>query len=199
MLEEAVGIVRRLWTGTEVNHIGRHHHVEHAQLFSLPATPPDLLVAAGAPRTAELAARMGDGVISAAPNSRVVEVFEASGGRGKRTVGQLKVCWAADEDDARRTALEWWPIGVLRGGPFSELPRPRDFEDAVALANESAIANAIVCGPDPERHLAAIRAYVAAGYHEVYVHQVGPDQDGFFEFYRHEVLPRLIEAEVNVS
>ncbi|MDX6625512.1 MAG: hypothetical protein QOE56_501 [Solirubrobacterales bacterium] len=51
------------------------------------------------------------------------------------------------------------------------------------------VAESIVCGPDPERHIAAIREYVDAGYDHVYVHQVGEDQEGFFDFYERQVLP----------
>ena len=47
------------------------------------------------------------------------------------------------------------------------------------------------CGPDPEAHLAAIRPYYEAGADEVYVSQIGPDQDGFFRFYADEVIPRV--------
>jgi len=50
------------------------------------------------------------------------------------------------------------------------------------------------CGPDPEVHAAAVRAYISAGFDEVYVSQVGPDVEGFFEFYGSTVLPRLREA-----
>ena len=53
------------------------------------------------------------------------------------------------------------------------------------------VAESVVCGPDPERHVDAIREYVDAGYDHVYVHQVGPDQDGFFDFYERAVLPQL--------
>lgn len=49
--------------------------------------------------------------------------------------------------------------------------------------------NSALSGPDPERHRAAVQEYVDAGYDHVYVHQVGPDQDGFFDFYEREVLP----------
>lgn len=51
----------------------------------------------------------------------------------------------------------------------------------------------IVCGPDPEHHLDAIRKYVEAGFDYVWIHRVGPDQDGFFRFYEHEVLPTVRE------
>jgi coenzyme F420-dependent glucose-6-phosphate dehydrogenase len=57
--------------------------------------------------------------------------------------------------------------------------------------DEETIAEAIVCGPDPDKHLEKIREYVDAGYDHVYVHQVGPDQDGFFDFYERSVLPAL--------
>jgi len=33
---------------------------------------------------------------------------------------------------------------------------------------------------------------VDAGFTQVYVHQIGPDQEGFFRFYEREVLPRLL-------
>ena len=37
----------------------------------------------------------------------------------------------------------------------------------------------------------AIREFADAGYSHVYVHQVGPDQDGFFAFYEREVRPKV--------
>jgi hypothetical protein len=48
-------------------------------------------------------------------------------------------------------------------------------------------------GSDPDVHTKGIRAYTDAGFDEVYLAQVGPDQDGFFEFYAGQVLPRLRE------
>jgi len=194
MLEEAIGIIRRLWTGDVVNHRGQHFQVRNARLFTLPAAPPDILVAGGGRRTVDLAGRLGDGLISVVPDERVVEMFEASGGHGKRRIGQLKVCYAATADEARRTALDWWPVGALKGGPLAELARPEDFEAVTQMATEDHVAEAIVCGPETADHLQAIRAYFAAGYDEVYVHQVGPDQRSFFDFYRLEVLPELADG-----
>jgi G6PDH family F420-dependent oxidoreductase len=47
------------------------------------------------------------------------------------------------------------------------------------------------CGPDPAAHAAAISAFSTAGFDEVYVGQVGDEQDAFFEAYAEQVLPRL--------
>jgi hypothetical protein len=51
------------------------------------------------------------------------------------------------------------------------------------------------CGPDPDVHIKGIRAYTDAGFDEVYIGQAGSEQDGFFEFYAEQVLPRLREGE----
>jgi 2-methylisocitrate lyase-like PEP mutase family enzyme len=47
------------------------------------------------------------------------------------------------------------------------------------------------CGPDVDEHVEKLRAYEEAGYDELYVSQIGPDQDAFFEFYSGKVLPAL--------
>ena len=46
-----------------------------------------------------------------------------------------------------------------------------------------------------------IQEFADAGFDHVYVHQVGPDQDGFFDFYAREVLPAAagIEARSGVA
>ena len=49
------------------------------------------------------------------------------------------------------------------------------------------------CGPDPDAHLAGVRAYLTAGFDEVYVGQVGPRCRGLLRFYAGQVLPRLRE------
>ena len=43
--------------------------------------------------------------------------------------------------------------------------------------------------PDPERHRAALRPYLDAGFDHLAIHQIGPDQEGFFRFYEKEILP----------
>ena len=97
---------------------------------------------------------------------------------------------APKENDAKRTACEWWPNTILKGELGQELPLPRHFEQAAEMLSPDDVAKTMPCGPDPERHLDAIREYVDAGFDHVYVHQAGPDQEGFFQFYEREVLPK---------
>jgi coenzyme F420-dependent glucose-6-phosphate dehydrogenase len=188
-LEEAIGVIRELWEGKLTSHRGEHFTVENARIYSLPDEPPPLLVAVAGESSVELAARVGDGLVGTAPVAESVEQFRSEGGEGKPTYGQLDVCWAEDEAEARKLALKQWPNAALGGGFFLELPLPAHFEEAAEVLDEDDIAENVVCGPDPQRHRAAIQEYVDAGYDHVYIHQVGPDQAGFLEFYEREVLP----------
>jgi coenzyme F420-dependent glucose-6-phosphate dehydrogenase len=191
MLEEAIEIMRILWQGDPLTYRGVYYTVENARIYSLPDQPPPILMAASGPRAAEAAGRIADGLVTTTPDADLLKRFEAAGGGGKPSYGQLTVCWAQDEALARRTAYEYWPTAAVKGELTQELPTPAHFEQAAKMVREEDVAQAIICGPDPERHIAAAKEFVDAGFEHVYVHQVGPDQEGFFRFYEREVLPKL--------
>ncbi|MGH9019025.1 MAG: LLM class F420-dependent oxidoreductase, partial [Acidimicrobiales bacterium] len=112
------------------------------------------------------------------------------GGSGP-TVAALKVCWDTDEARARKQAHELWPTEGLPGQLSQELPMPLHFEQVSSVVTEDMVADKVVCGPDPERHVAAITAYLDAGFDELYVNQIGDDLDGFLDFFTKDVGPRL--------
>jgi G6PDH family F420-dependent oxidoreductase len=123
-----------------------------------------------------------------------VDAYVSAGGDGPR-YAQLTVCWAETEEEARETAFEWWPNAGLDGPLSQELPLPSHFEAAAEMVSADDVAETVVCGPDPERHVEGITRFLDAGFDHVYVHQVGSDQDGFFEFYESAVLPALAGLE----
>jgi G6PDH family F420-dependent oxidoreductase len=191
MLAEAIEVLQLLWQGGEQSHRGRYFTVEEARIYTLPDTPPPIYVAVGASRVAELAGRVADGLIGVAPKAELLEQFEAAGGKRKPRYGQVTVCYAGSEEAARRIAHEWWPNAGLKGNLSWEVKTPSLFEAAAKSVSEEDVAESVICGPDPERHLQAIREFTEAGYDHVYVHQVGPDQIGFFRFYEEQILPAL--------
>jgi coenzyme F420-dependent glucose-6-phosphate dehydrogenase len=191
MLEEAIEVMRLLWQGGYQSHTGKHYTVEQARIYTLPDEPPPIAVAAAQPKAAELAGRLGDAFVGVAPEADLVEEFEQAGGKGKPRYGQLTVCYAETEEQARKTAFEVWPNAGLEGPLSQELAIPEHYEAAVKLLSEDDVAETVICGPNPKPHLEAIRDYEQAGYDHVYVHQVGRDQENFLRFYAEEILPKL--------
>jgi coenzyme F420-dependent glucose-6-phosphate dehydrogenase len=191
LLEEAIEVIRLLWQGGQQTHRGEHYDVEQARLYTLPEDPVSIAVAAAKARAAELAGRLGDALINTAPDAEVISTFESAGGQGKPKYGQITMCWAASEEEGAKTACEVWPNAALSGDLTYELPLPEHFEQATQDVTPEDLAEAIPCGPDPDRYVEDIRTYEQAGYTHIYFHQVGRDQDGFFRFWRDELAPKL--------
>ncbi|MCX6047319.1 MAG: TIGR03557 family F420-dependent LLM class oxidoreductase [Chloroflexi bacterium] len=190
MLEEAVEVIRTLWEGGAQSFWGSFYTVEDAQIFSLPDELPPIMVAASGPKAATTAGRMGDGLINTAPDAEVLQAFEAAGGEGPR-FGQLTVCWAASEAEARRTAFEIWPNAGLKGQLSQEIRTVTHFEQACQMLTEESATEELTCGPDAARYIEKIQKFADAGYDHVYLHQIGPDQEGFFRFCERELLPHF--------
>ena len=191
MLEEAVEVIRELWKGKVTSHRGRHYTVQNARLYTLPKELPRIHVAAGGERMAEVAGRIGDGLIATAPDKKLLGAYRASRRRGS----------AVRPGDA-----------VLGGlGARGPQDRPRVVADrrAARRSDPGTAEPGAVHGPRTERHRGPgrrgrsragrtptriwrrSRNIIDAGYDHVYLHQVGPDQDGFLEFARKELLPRI--------
>jgi G6PDH family F420-dependent oxidoreductase len=191
MLEEAIEVIRRLWQGGVQSHRGRHYRVEHARVYDLPSAPTPILVSGFGPKAIELAARVGDGFVTVVPDADAVSSFRSQGGQGKLVQGGLKVCWGEDEQAALGHVVRLWPNEGLPGELAQILPTPAHFEQAAELVTGEMLAEEVVCGPDVDRHVAALQAYADAGFDELYVNQIGPEQDAFFAAYAEHVLPRL--------
>jgi G6PDH family F420-dependent oxidoreductase len=183
-------VIRLLWKGGLVNHNGEFYTVKNARLYSVPESPPPIAVSAFGPVAAEVAAQVGDGFITVAPDGDLLAKYREQGGRAPG-IAAVKVCWDQDEKRARKLAHALWPTECLSGQLSQELPMPAHFEAAADIVTEEMVGDTLACGPDPEKHVKAISAYLEAGFDQVYVNQIGPDQEGFFDFYVRELRPRL--------
>jgi len=191
MLIESIEVMRGLWEGELFSHRGEHYVVENARIYTLPERPPRVMVAAGGSDSAELAGEHGDGLIITSPEGKVIDAFRDAGGVEKPIYGQVTVCWAASEEGAKKTLHEIWPTSGIPGDLSQELALPRHFEQAASIVTPEMLAEHTPVGPDPERYLSSIREYLDAGVENVYIHQVGPDQEGFFRFFTDELQPEL--------
>ena len=194
MLEEAIEVVRALWTGETVDHRGTHYEVENARIFDPPADDVPIIVSGFGERAAQLAGRVGDGYWGTAPDSDLIAVFTDAGGNGPR-YAQLNVCWAEDVDRAKRTVREIWPTGGLSGQLSQDLPTWTHFEQATELLTVEQVTKHTPCGPDiADQIVEEVQQYLDAGYDHLYFHQIGTDQPGFLDFWTRELRPALAGA-----
>jgi G6PDH family F420-dependent oxidoreductase len=100
----------------------------------------------------------------------------------EEAVEVMRALWAGDvvTHHGRHYVVEHARIYTL-----PETPPP------VYVSGLAPAAAELTCGPDVEAHVTAMQAYLDAGFDEVYVNQIGPVQDEFFNVYGKEVLPEL--------
>jgi G6PDH family F420-dependent oxidoreductase len=199
MLRESVEIIRLLWQGGLKSYYGKHLTLENTRLYTLPDQPPPIMMAAAGPKSTALAAEIADGLINSSPQKEVVDRFDQAGGKGRPKHGECIFCWAPTKEEALKTAHEYSPMSVLGGNAGQELPLPSNFEGLVSIVTEEQIAEAIVHGSDPEPFVKRIQEYADAGFTHIYLHQIGPDQDGFFDFWERELRPALGDIAASAS
>jgi G6PDH family F420-dependent oxidoreductase len=190
MLAEAIDVMRRLWRGKVVDHRGEHYTVRNARLYTVPDEPVPVYVSGFGPASTRFAAEVGDGFVTTRPDQESIDLFRDIG-PGKTVTVNGKACVAASVDDAERIAFERWPTTGLPGELNQVLPTPAHMEQAVSLVRPEQVTSIIPCGPDPERHIQAMRKFRDVGADELYVAPIGPHYREMINLYAREVIPAL--------
>jgi G6PDH family F420-dependent oxidoreductase len=190
MLSEAIDVIRKLFDGEKHSLRGEYFELEEARIYDLPDEPPPILVAAGGPRAATLAAEKGDGLVATQPDAKLVQTYKKAGGSGP-LCAEVGLCYAPSEEEAQMTVKQMHAWSALGWDVLPELRVPAAFEAASRSVRAEDLAESLPMGPDPEQHLEAIGEHIDAGFDHIIVSQVGPDQDSFFGFFEKELAPRL--------
>lgn len=188
---EAVQIINSLLKGDTLTCRGEFFAVDKARLFDVPDKKPPVVIAAGGPRAARIAGEEGDGLIATEPSKEIVEAYLAAGGSPDTCYAEVALCCAADEDAARRTAHRYFRWSLAGWPVQAELPDTKAFAAASATVTPAQVAGKISCGPSVERHLQTIRSYLDAGFYNLILVQIGPDQAYFLDLFKREIEPGL--------
>lgn len=200
-LREAVELMQRLWTEEFVDFEGRFYRTKGANLYDRPSGGVPLYVAAGGPKAAELAGRLGDGLI--ATSGKGMDLYRdgllPGLERGARAAGrdparierliEVKVSFDSDPKRALADTRNWSALALPseeKAGTFD----PRVIERLAKAVEEEAHRRWIVSS-DPEAQVAEIRPYVGLGFTHLVFHFPGEDQERALRLYAKEVLPRL--------
>lgn len=199
-LMESIEVIRGLFSGKLTKFSGKHIKLESAKLYTLPATPPPIYVATSGPIMSERTGRLCDGIITVGAADEKIKNLLGRFEKGAREAGkdpatmprilQLHVSWAESQAEAEQNALQEWPNG---GMPFpkADIRNPEDFEAMAKFVRIENFKNRVLISPDLDEHRAHIQHYLDLGFDEVYIHNVGRNQEAFVEAYGKHVIPHL--------
>jgi G6PDH family F420-dependent oxidoreductase len=201
---EAVELIKKLFdasvAGKEVKHRGEFFTMETTRLWTMPDTPPPVLVATAGPINAKRTGRLADGIITVgAPLEKISGLFDKFA-EGAREAGkdpdtmprilQLHMSWAPTDEEALANAVTEWPNGGMKF-PKADIRSPHDFAAMAALVRPEDFEGRMVISADPDEHRAYIQRFVDLGFDRVYLHNVGRNQREWIEVFGRDVLPKL--------
>jgi coenzyme F420-dependent glucose-6-phosphate dehydrogenase len=193
-LRECVEVIRSLWAGETVTHHGRIH-VEEATLWSRPQQPPPLFGPALSEESAAFVGGWANGLITVnAPRdhlTKLIEAFRRGGGEGKPLMLQCHLSYAGSEAEARANAHEQWRTNTLPGIVNEELRTPQQFDAATASVRPEDLDWHVRIAADVKRHLDWLANDLELGFTQIYLHNVGGNQQEFIEVFGAQVLPEF--------
>ena len=199
-LMESIEIIKALFTGKKIKHRGTHFNVESAKLYTLPEAPPPIYVATSGPIMAARTGKFTDGLITVGATDEKLRMLVGRYEQGAREAGkdasamprllQVKVCYAESVEAATEAAVKEWPNGGM-AFPKADIRDPEDFEAMAKLVRPEHFKNRVLLSPDLAEHTAYLQHFVDLGFTEVYVHNVGRNQEEFVRAYGEQVIPAL--------
>jgi len=197
-MEEALVIMRRLLDGEKLDYAGHYYQTEKAKLYSPPVGPVPIWLAAGGPKSAALAARLADGIITSvkdpdATRETVIEpaaVVSTELRRDRLPVMASRWSVFADNDDAAWEALAAWR--GLRAPGRLEAVDPAVLRERADAMDRSEILGRYSYVTSPEDYIAVYGPLVADLHADIVTIQTTslnqPDTIGMLG---NEVLPAL--------
>ncbi len=199
-LMEAIEIIRALFTGKVIKHRGAHFNVESAKLYTLPDVPPPIYVATSGPIMAQRTGKFTDGIITVGAADEKIKGLLERYEKGAKEAGkdpatmprilQVKVSYAKTEEESIEAAMKEWPNGGMNF-PKADIRNPEDFEAMSKLVRPENYKNRVLTTPDLSAHVAYLQHFIDLGFNEIYIHNVGRNQEAFIDAYGKDVAPKL--------
>ncbi len=197
-MEEALDIIGSLLAGDRLTYRGEHYSTERARLYSPPRRAVPLWMAAGGPKSAALAARKADGIISsvrepAATAARVIApAREAAAEAGRSRPRLMATRWAVFAGDRGQAweALRPWR-GLRAPGRLGAVD-PAELREKADSMPRDEILDSYPIAASPDEIVAVYRPLVTELEADtVVVQMTALDQEDLIEMLGAEVLPRL--------
>jgi TAT-translocated FGD2 family F420-dependent dehydrogenase len=195
-LVEATEIIRKLWTGQQIDHKGKYYTV-NAKLYDPPAAPLPILMAANGPKAMHRAGQYGDGLVTDPETWKQHKDEFLSGAKAAgKNIGQMPVLvetfvTVGDQKDAA-AAAELWRFLPKAFKTYFNIRDPEMIQQrAEAELPLEKVYGKWTVSTDPEVHAKSVVDLLNSGATIVNVHSGQADQKRVIEFYGKEVLPRV--------
>jgi coenzyme F420-dependent glucose-6-phosphate dehydrogenase len=200
-LEEAIRIIRLLWTGEHVSYDGKYYRLNEAKLYTVPKKPVPMFVSGFGPRATELAGRTGDGWMTGSfPEAHYKSVLFPAFEKGVRASGRnqghvqriVELLISYDEDRSRAVESCRQIVGAM--APEVQQQNVHDPRRIKAYADSvpaETISETMLVYDGSEGIISKLESLARLGFTWIEVASISPDNVKFLKLFKEEVLPSL--------
>ncbi|HXX73187.1 MAG TPA: TIGR03557 family F420-dependent LLM class oxidoreductase [Candidatus Acidoferrales bacterium] len=199
--EEAIQIMRMLWSKELVTFKGKYYRLRKANLYTKPTSPPPIFVAASGKTTARLAGKYADGLLTLlAPEEHYLNVVFPAMEEGAKSVGRdprelvkaVEIAVSYDKDyDKAIEASRYWSGALLPVMLTQQIYDTREVEACGRLVGDKQIAENRLIGTTPEEHINHLEKFLKLGFQHIYIQSSSPDEIETIRMYSKHVIPYL--------
>ncbi len=203
MFEEAVEIIRKLWTGEFVEYKGRYYRLRVARLYEVPRVPIPLIIAASGKKMCRVAGRLGDGILTVASIPEFKDLVLPNLEKGAREAGkdptklvkmvELKVSLDEDYERALKLCRFWRTTGIH--GHIGLSSDPRELERiADEEVTEERIRELWFITSSMDEVTDRVETYIKAGYNWIMMHSCSPNEERFIDEFGRQCMPHIRDS-----
>ena len=206
MVQEAIELIRQLWSGGYVTFDGAFYSTRKAKLYTPPKTTIPIIMSSLVPESASFAGTYGDGLFTVAGPDlsvirEIVEKFEeGASNAGKDPVSmprmiELNVIYASDTKEAIADFRKFWAGAIVPAMFNQNIYTPSMSEMNGSVVGDDTILKRLCVSDDPREHIQYIQQFIDLGFTHLYFHTAGHRQLDFIKSYARDVLPAIRQGK----
>jgi len=200
-LEEAIRIIRLLWTKDFVTYKGKYYRLTKANLYDKPTSSIPIIIASNGPVVTRLAGKYADGYLThpfthKRLKEKLFPALEEGAKEAKRDPKSIEKCLmfpcSYDEDyDRAEAGVARVAANLVPGMLDLNVYDPRKIEALGRLVDRKEYPKLFLIATEPESLIKKSEEYIRLGFSHVNYVNFGPDEMKFIRFCGTRVVPEL--------
>ncbi len=200
MLEEAITLIRSLWTNDFLDFSGSYYRTRSANLYTKPRGELPIVMAAHGEKAASLAGRLADGLVTipqaGQKHKLILETFlksAAENGRDASKMDKAIIVYASIDNDFHRALRAAKPMASsMNPAVFAmEVVDPRELERLGVETSDDIVIKGWVVDTGFDRLISVIERHVSEGFDHIVILSLSPDEPGFIQQFSEKVIRRF--------
>ena len=200
-LKEAIELIKKLWSEEWVDFNGKYYQVKDSNLYTKPAKPIPLYIAAMGPESARLAGEQGDGLVTNEVNpeslkNRLLPAFKQAVEKSGRDYNGMDkaVFIPASYDQDKQKALQsisFWKGAMIKAFFEVDVHDPREIQENGQVVGDDTMEKMAFVISNAEEGIKKIQKYAELGFTDIVLINSSPNRESFVKLLSKDILSQV--------